>query len=283
MSPEGSRAYFTTNPESPYHWLKTDVIDGKDYTHGLGQDVWWQQWLLSDNPNLGEKYIGFLDRSYAGVWHARYIKGLWVLAEGSIYSGVLTPDIWYQDGDQPADLFSRNGHVSHVVSIDAGTINSQVYGDYWDDGKTIWMPHEYYWDSQREHKQLTNQQYVEHLINGDGKNWPGFPKDQREWPSVICDPSAASFKVEMANRGVMVRDAKNEVKEGIRRVTSAFGNKILRIHERCTGTRGDLEAYAWDEKAAARGEEKPLKIHDHGADQVRYKIETDVNDWRLAA
>ena len=142
MSPEGARLYGSTNAESPYHWLKTEVLDSEKYTHGLGQDVWSQTWLLSDNPNISQQYIDFLDRSYVGVWHARYVEGLWVLAEGAIYRDVLTPDIWYKDGDQPEGLFSRNGHQSHVVSIDAGTVNAQVYGDYWDDGQTIWMPHE---------------------------------------------------------------------------------------------------------------------------------------------
>ena len=283
MSPEGARLYGTTNSESPYHWLKTEVLDGKDYTHGLGQDVWWETWLLRDNPNIGKQYIDFLDRSYVGVWHARYVEGLWVLAQGSIYRDVLTPDVWYKDGDAPVDLFSRNGHRAHIVSVDAGTVNEQAYGDYWDTGKVVYMAHEYSWDSRKENKQLTNKEYADHLINGDGRGWPGFPKDPRSWPMVICDPSAASFKVELVNRGVFVKSAKNEVSEGIRRVTSAFGNKILRIHERCVNARGELNSYAWDELAAKRGEEKPLKEHDHHPDQVRYLVETELSDWRLAA
>ena len=62
-----------------------------------------------------------------------------------------------------------------------------------------------------------------------------------------------------------------------------FGRKKLRIHEKCVEIRSDLETYAWDEKAAARGEEKPIKMHDHGADDVRYFVETEIPDWRLAA
>ena len=30
MSPEGARLYGTTNPDSPYHWLKTDYLDNAD-------------------------------------------------------------------------------------------------------------------------------------------------------------------------------------------------------------------------------------------------------------
>lgn len=283
MSPEGARLYGTTNAESPYHWLKTDVLDSKLYTRGLGQDVWTQTWLLSDNPNISQQYIEFLDRSYVGVWHARYVEGLWVLAEGAIYRDVLTPDTWYNDSSRPIDLYSRNGHQERVVAIDAGTVNAQVYGDFYDRGDDVFMDQEFYFDSRRENRQMTNSQYADALIHGDGKEWSGFPEDQRMWPTVVVDPSAASFKVELISRGVLVMDAKNDVTDGIRRVASMFGRKKMHIHERCVGTRGDLETYAWDEKAAARGEEKPVKDHDHGCDMLRYFVNTKISDWRLAA
>lgn len=284
MSPEGARLYGTTNSESPYHWLKTEVLDGKDYTHGLGQDVWWETWLLRDNPNIGKQYIDFLDRSYVGVWHARYVEGLWVLAEGAILREVLTPDIWYNDSTRPVGLLSRSGHRERWISVDAGTVNAQVYGDVIDDGDTCWLNNSYYWDSVKQHRQKINSEYAKDMIEGCPEvGWPGFPKDQRDWPGVIIDPSAASFKAELVRRGVFVMDAKNEVKEGIRRMASMLGRKKFRIHEKCVEIRSDLESYAWDEKAAARGEEKPIKDHDHGCDMVRYFINTKISDWRLAA
>jgi hypothetical protein len=297
LSPEGARLFGTTNPESPYHWLKTDVIDNPDYTHGLGQDVWSQRWLLTDNPNLDKKYIDFLDRSYVGVWHARYVEGLWVLAENSIYSDMLTPATWYKDSELPADLFSRSGHVDHFVSLDVGTVHEQAAGDYWDDGKTLYMQEEFAWDSRRESRQLTNGEYADAMIFGcktANFDWPGFTGghgrpvdinrvDRRNWPIVICDPAAASFKVELTSRGVLVVDAKNEVKDGIRRVASMLSQGKLRINERCKNARMEMESYVWDEKAAKRGVEQPLKDHDHHPDQIRYAVETKIDNWRLAA
>jgi hypothetical protein len=38
---------------------------------------------------------------------------------------------------------------------------------------------------------------------------------------------------------------------------------------------------AWDAKAAQRGEEQPLKIHDHGPDAFRYFAKSEVSYWRL--
>jgi phage terminase large subunit len=47
-------------------------------------------------------------------------------------------------------------------------------------------------------------------------------------------------------------------------------------------TTQELQTYSWDTKAALRGEEKPLKIHDHGADAFRYFAMSEVPQWRLA-
>jgi hypothetical protein len=42
-----------------------------------------------------------------------------------------------------------------------------------------------------------------------------------------------------------------------------------------------MQTYAWDSKAALRGEEKPLKIHDHCPDALRYFAKTEIQFWRL--
>jgi hypothetical protein len=43
----------------------------------------------------------------------------------------------------------------------------------------------------------------------------------------------------------------------------------------------EMQTFSWDSKAAQRGEEKPLKIHDHGPDALRYFAKTEVPYWRL--
>jgi phage terminase large subunit len=45
----------------------------------------------------------------------------------------------------------------------------------------------------------------------------------------------------------------------------------------------EMQTYAWDSKAAQRGEEKPLKVHDHAPDAFRYFAKTEVSHWRLAS
>jgi hypothetical protein len=41
-----------------------------------------------------------------------------------------------------------------------------------------------------------------------------------------------------------------------------------------------MRVYAWDEKAAKRGEEKPVKQLDHGPDALRYYCYTKLPSWR---
>ena len=36
----------------------------------------------------------------------------------------------------------------------------------------------------------------------------------------------------------------------------------------------EFQSYVWDEKAAARGEDKPVKANDHCMDAVRYFVNT---------
>lgn len=282
MSPKGARFYGTTNCDSPHHWLKTEVIENANYSRGLGKDIWVQTWTMDDNPNLDPGYIERTKRSYTGVFFQRFILGRWVLAEGAIYRDCLTDANYYDDSSRPPGLPSRGGHVEHWVSIDYGTTNPMVFGDIYDDGKTLWLDREYYWDSKKENRQKTDAQYADDLIQffKDG----GATDDKRTWPGVILDPSAASFRAEIVSRGIHVIDADNTVEDGIRRVSSMLNQKKIRINKpRCPNVVRELETYSWDDKKAENGKEQPLKRHDHGPDMLRYEVQTRINDWRVAA
>jgi PBSX family phage terminase large subunit len=280
LSLPGSRMYGTTNPGNPYHYLKTDYLDRQELRDN--GELWSDHFVLDDNPNIDDRTKESFRRMYTGVFRRWYINGEWCIAEGSIYKDVLTEDVFYDDTTRPIALLSRGGHSEKWVAVDAGTVNAQVYGMFYDDGNTVWLEHEYYFDSRKESRQKTNAEYANDLINGSGA-WPGFGSDQRNWPGVIVDPSAASFKIELMNRGVMVVDADNEVEDGIRRVSAMLGRKKLRIHRRCVNGIREMQTYAWSDDKAHTGKEKPIKLMDHFPDMTRYYVQTKINDWRLAA
>jgi len=99
---------------------------------------------------------------------------------------------------------------------------------------------------------------------------------------VIIDPSAASFKAEMVKRGIWHVDADDDVNDGIRIASMVLNQRMVRFcRQTVPKTIQEMQTYAWDAKAAQRGEEKPLKGHDHGPDAFRYFVKSEIPHWRL--
>ncbi len=148
-----------------------------------------------------------------------------------------------------------------------------VFLDIYDDGRQYWVVQEYYWDSEVEMQQKTDAEYADDLLE-----FLGPQNDAR----VIIDPSAASFKAEMGNHGIWHTDADNDVNEGIRVTSMVLNQRLVRFcRQTVEKTIQEMQTYAWDTKAAQRGEEKPLKIHDHGPDAFRYFAKSVVPFYRL--
>ena len=123
----------------------------------------------------------------------------------------------------------------------------------------------------------TDSQYADDMEEFMGST----PEDQC---MVVVDPSAASFIAELRSRGVYVKPANNEVEDGIRVVGSLLAKRNIRINkENCKGLLGEMRSYVWDDKAAERGEEKPVKQKDHGPDALRYYCYTVLPKWRIGA
>jgi hypothetical protein len=198
---------------------------------------------------------------------------LWVVAEGAIYKDSWSEDLLYDQKDEPPELRSQGGHQSRIIAVDYGTTNPMVFLDIYDDGKVFWIVREYYWDSLVEMRQKTDAEYADDLVE-----FIGYPNNAK----VIIDPSAASFKTELMKRGVWHIDADNDVNEGIRISSMVLNQRLARFcRQTVQKTVQEMQTYAWDAKAAYRGDEKPLKTHDHGPDAFRYFAKTEVPYWRL--
>lgn len=66
------------NPDNPNHWFK-QFIDSD-------ADIYCQQYTLFDNPFVPQEFVDNLCNEYKGtVYYDRYIRGLWVAAEGAVY------------------------------------------------------------------------------------------------------------------------------------------------------------------------------------------------------
>lgn len=159
-----------------------------------------------------------------------------------------------------------NNPSCRYVSCDYGTQNATVFL-LWNkatDGNWYCI-REYYYSGRDKSKQKTDAEYAEDL-----KKWLGDTKIR----AMIVDPSAASFIAELRKRKYKVLKARNDVLDGIRLVATLLNLKKLFFCNSCENTIAEFQSYIWDEKAADRGEDKPVKQHDHAMDAVRYFVYT---------
>ncbi len=78
---DGAKLIATTNPDVPTHWLKVDFLDNTALCDTL-LNVFFH---IDDNTALPAEYVDSLKKEYTGVYYDRFIRGDWVVANGSIY------------------------------------------------------------------------------------------------------------------------------------------------------------------------------------------------------
>ncbi len=272
LSVRGAKFFGTTNPDSPYHWLKVDYLDRKAELNSKRPNL-LSSWhfKLEDNKSLDPDYIAALKLEYTGLWFKRFIEGLWVLAEGAVY------DMWDEklhvvdvqkklQEDVDAGRRSRPKFRYYFTAADYGTNNPTTFGLFGHDGKPpVYLIREYFYDSSKSGLQKTDSQYGQDFEDFVGPAWTG---------PIYVDPSALSFISELRHRGYRVSDAKNEVIPGIRFVASMLSQRLFFVDISCRATIQEFSSYVWDMKAQQRGEDKPLKQFDHTMDRTRYALYT---------
>ncbi len=254
LSVKGAKLFGTTNPDSPYHWLKVDYLDRRDV---LNLSVW--KFFLDDNIYLDPDYVSSLKMEYTGLWYRRFILGEWCQAEGAVY------DMWDESKHVIEEL--PDLPYQRFIGVDYGTSNPTAFIDVAAHGKNLYAVHEYYWDSRAKGRQKTDSEYADDLLHF-------MQKFNIQVAPVIVDPSAESFRVELLRRNVRVILADNSVLDGIRNVSSHLSSGNLFICKECVNLRKEFSSYVWDEKAQEHGEDKPIKAYDHALDALRYVVQT---------
>lgn len=265
---EGAKYWFNCNPGAPSHWFKTEWLDKKDE-----KGLLHLHFIMDNNPSLSEATRSRYYSMWAvgSVFYKRYILGLWVMAEGAIYD-MWTDDNVYDECPVPLGVMEK---ASRDIAVDYGTINPMVFLDIYDTGDLILIDREYYYDSKKEGRQKTDSEYAD-----DFDAFTGGPDKVRY---VIIDPSAASFRTELRNRGYRIKEADNEVLDGIRLTSTLIHKRILRVHRSCSNFVREMTSYVWDTKLSDKGKEQPIKKDDHGPDAGRYWVKTIFKPRRLLA
>ena len=250
----GARLVYTCNPEGPLHWAKTDFIDQADKLKaGLFE------FRLEDNPSLDEDFVESAKVSAKGIMYQRLIEGKWAAATGLIYPhafdviSIDPPDVRAEYYDIAIDV--ANSGVTHALLI--GTFANGM----------IWVLDEWRHDGATEGQWTNGQQIMEIMKKFSHHNIRYF----------YVDPEAKGFKVfldryqNLLHGLTNVVPVDNDVKNGIELVNMWMMDKRLQISKNdCPELVRELGSYSWDEKAALKGEDRPMKLNDHGADALRY-------------
>lgn len=247
-SVEGSKLWFNCNPEGPSHWFYLSWVLGAKERNMLHL-----HFTMDDNLSLSPAVKARYESLYSGVFYDRFIRGLWVVAEGLIYT-----------------MFNKDFHVvraearpydKYYISCDYGTVNPTSIG-LWGRANGKWYRmREYYFDSRKEGRQRTDEEHYTELEK--------LAADLHI-TAVIVDPSAASFIEVIRRHGrFRVEKASNAVVDGIRNVATRLQCGDIFICEGCTDCIREFGLYRWDEKATA---DRPIKENDHSMDDVRYFV-----------
>lgn len=257
LSMPHSKLHADMNPSHPEHKCKKMI----DLAIAGDPSYYQLPFKIEDNVQfLGEAFIEDQRKLMSGLFFRRFYLGEWCLAEGAIF-----------------DFFERDIHVDKqmkscdfwIAGIDYGASNAfacVVLGvkqkKFQNDTAYAQVQAEYYY-SAKGGRAKTNSEYADDL-----------EKLFQKYPIRACylDPSAASFKAELQKRKINVRDTDNEVLSGITLMTDLVARGEVSIHQSCTNLIREIQGYCWDDKAAKRGEDKPLKINDHSVDSLRYAL-----------
>lgn len=102
-SVEGARLWLNCNPESPAHYVKTELID-----KAKEKRIYHLHFLMEDNYSLSQRTKDSYMRMFSGVFYQRFIRGEWALTDGLVYP---------QFANQPSDYITTDIPPIHHATI----------------------------------------------------------------------------------------------------------------------------------------------------------------------
>ncbi len=281
MSVPGAVLIGTTNTDGPAHWLKKNYLDRVE-SDGLDLKRW--SFRLSDNPYLSEEYKQAISKEQTGLWYRRFIEGAWCAAEGVVYE-VFDPALHEVTADyrpEQTGPWDTSPWLESWLAIDYGTTNPTValrisLGR----DQRFYVRDEWRWDSTKMGRRLTDEELATAILAWVG-TWEDLERPGREvrFKYAFVDPSAASFIETLYRKGVRnVVQANNDVDSGVQFVNTLMSTGRLRFVDTCEGLLEEMQTYAWDDKQTEKGQDKPLKLFDHGPDALRYFVNSTFDVW----
>ncbi len=258
----------STNPDASGHWIyRRLIMEGEASVH-FSKAV--------DNPYNPAGYQETLE-SLSGVLKQRLAEGLWVQAEGLVYSQ-------FDAGRHVVDAFEIPREWKRYRSIDFGYWPSPFVCQWWarDPDDNLYLYRELYLSKHRV------RELAEMILAYSGR-------EVYEWS---CSDHDAESAETLAERGVATANAGKDFDTGLQLVMERLEppdkgaprlffmrgaliqeDPALLDQRRPTSTLDEITLYAWPEKLVGLPKERPVKAHDHGMDAMRYLVTTLDRGW----
>lgn len=262
-SVNGSKYWFNCNPDSPRHWFYQEWVLKCSEKNALHI-----HFDLEDNPSLTESIINRYKSMYSGVFYDRYIRGLWVVAEGLVYQNFSVDKHVVDFNTLFPEVPKR---AEYYVSCDYGITNPFACYLWCIIDKVAYCIKEYYFDSRELNRRRTDEEHYMAIDNMLADHVIQY---------FVIDPSANSFKETIARHGRYdMLNAKNDVLNGISNVTTLLDTEHIKFDKSCTNLIDEFGLYRWDDKSQ---DDSVIKEFDHALDSLRYMVHTILRsefDW----
>ncbi len=261
----------TCNPAHPTHWFKI-FLDGS-------ADIYQQSYTIDDNPFLAPEFVTNLKQEYTGtVYYDRYIRGLWVAAEGAIYRQFCdNPDRYITD--KPPQIMRA------VIGVDfGGGTSAHAFCCL---GFTAGMREIVVLDELREKDALTPNVLEQRFVDF-------VRRCQMRWlvTDTYCDNVEKTLIAGLRTAAAQARlplnignAIKRPINDRIRALCILMGADRFKVVRSCTATIDALRSAVWDSKkpiADVRLDDGTTNIDSLDALEYAYErdIETLVSMWR---
>lgn len=259
--------FWTLNPGGPKDWIYKDYLDRYDAMTDeekaiLGGYNWWH-FTPRDNPIMTESMLAALELQYpkGSVFYDRYVLGLRAVAEGLVY-----PFFGNSCIKNPPE-----GARVRYASIDFGTVHPTAMGWYGRDNATgAWYKVREWVAEPDDSARMTTAEYMD-VFERITAELGGIPRMNL---TIDYGGGGEALAREAEKRRWMPVNPDKAVIDGISILARLLHTHRLFISPDCPKTIESLQIYRWDQKAAEKGETKPIKQDDDPADETRYAATT---------
>lgn len=268
LSEKGAKLFATTNPDSPYHWLKKKYIDRADTL-----DMLVETFLLTDNTYLDKSYVDSLKKEYTGIYYDRFILGRWKAAEGIIYQSFAnTPDEYLLDDISPDEI------AFATIGVDFGgnkSAHAFVLSGFTHNMDKIVVLDELYINEKISPKRL-EELFIDFAVRS---------KSKYKVYDAYCDNAETTLINGLKNAvwenkvALDIRNArKNPITQRIRFVSSMMSHGRFFLLKKCTHLIEALSSAVWDNSRSGDHRLDNGSINVDSLDAMEYSIEQYFDD-----